>query len=66
MNLLVLTCLNIMYCLYSFFILHILIVTYNSTHALCYSDCNSDKTQETFVRLNEGKNRPVLTNFLWP
>ena len=38
------------------FFLHILTVSYNSTHAVCYGDCNSEKTQGKFVRLNEGKN----------
>ena len=44
---------------------HILIVTYNSMHPVCYGDCNSEKTRGKFVRLNEGKNRPVLTKFAW-
>ena len=54
-----------MYCLC--FFLHILIVTYDSTHALCYGDCNSEKTviPGKDVRLNEGKNRSVLANFAW-
>ena len=34
-------------------------------HPVSYGDRNSEKTQGKFVRLNEGKNRPVLTNFAW-
>ena len=52
-----------MYCLCSVCFLHILIVTYDSTHAVCCSDCNLEKTQEKFVRLDEGFNRPFLSNF---
>ena len=63
-------CINLpQYCAYIVYIiifsLHILIVTYNSTYGVCYGDCNSEKTRGKFVRLNEGKNRPVLTNFAW-
>ena len=51
---------------YVLFFLHILIGTYSSTHAVCHDgDCNSEETQGKFVRLNEGENRPVLTNFAW-
>ena len=38
-----------------FCILHILIVTYNTTDAVCYNDLNLEKTQGKFVRLDGGK-----------
>ena len=49
---------------YALFFLHVLIVTYSSTHTVCYDVwLGEDPGKVQFVTQNEGKNRPVWTNF---
>ena len=59
----VLSCLNIVHVLFAFCFLHILIVTYDSTHAICYSDCNW-RPRESLSDWIKGK-IILSSNFAW-